>query len=217
MSKSDREQFECRISECLRDATSDESSVADALKDRENEQSVGYIPQYPHLLKLAQKIEDDELMMLALAVYGWMPTILKKWQEKAFSKETRFASRAREVTSLGEALGFLETLETAAPINNSWVGTSKVLHMLAPSVFPIFDSKIANRIAGKDKITAPWVTKARYIAYLQACHAVVGKEQGKIEALRELVNGGKVRDWTDIRMLEFVLFVGGKPKGTTPD
>jgi len=103
-----------------------------------------YIKSYPHLLEattiLLNQMKEDSIITIAHLAYGWMPTILKKF-DISVNKSKHFLN-AVKVTSYKEANFFLENLKTP-PINNSWVGTSKVLHFINPSFFPIWDSRVA--------------------------------------------------------------------------
>tara|TARA_B110000503_G_C7143596_1_gene411957 strand:- start:1064 stop:1636 length:573 start_codon:yes stop_codon:yes gene_type:complete len=102
-----------------------------------------YIKSYPNLLKatsfLIKEMKSDSLVAIAHLAYGWMPTILKKIDISAHNNN--YFLTAATVSSYKEANNFLYNLEKP-PINNSWVGTSKVLHFINPHFFPIWDSKV---------------------------------------------------------------------------
>ena len=42
-----------------------------------------------------------------------------------------------------EAVLLLNSLPNNSPVNNSWIGLSKVLHFINPDIFPIWDSRVA--------------------------------------------------------------------------
>ena len=159
-----------------------------------------YSKQYPALIKLGQKCDDSQdYLALALAVYGWMPTILKheKLEELALAN-LRTLSRSDAIAYLNENLD-------GAPINNSWVGTSKFLHMLNPSVFPIWDSKIASAFGLKSRHS--YEKKSVYIAYTTYCHRAIGDHQ---EILRRFAIEMQSRfeySPTPIRCLESLIFL----------
>src|SRR5665647_1926374 len=107
-----------------------------------------YYDGYCALRNLFEKLDlTDELNVIgaAYAVYGWMPTILKKKPEAAELAE--FAELAREWKNRAqkkEALSQLrERPHITQAVNGSTVGTSKFLHFIAPKIFPIWDSNIA--------------------------------------------------------------------------
>jgi len=145
----------------LRTFTTDDASkfLADLNKGgiREDLQRDAYGDTYRALIKLASASSDDPYydaaLSLACAVYGWMPTILKgsKIQElgSAFSLK-----KIKSIKSWEEAELFLLEIDDVAPINNSWVGTSKFLHFLNPDIFPIWDSRVAVSFHSKLSIEA---------------------------------------------------------------
>jgi hypothetical protein len=79
----------------------------------------------------------------AHAVYGWMPTMLKRLDQAKVEKLRIFAKKWKGTTycssSALKALGDID-LKT---VNDSVVGTSKFLHFVAPDLFPIWDSRVA--------------------------------------------------------------------------
>lgn len=118
---------------------------------------------YRALIKLASASNDDSncdaALSLACAVYGWMPTIFKGGEKirelgPAFSLE-----KVRSIKSWEEAKTFLSEVSDFAPINNSWVGTSKFLHFLNPDIFPIWDSRVAVSFHSKISIEAKRTTE----------------------------------------------------------
>lgn len=96
--------------------------------DTNKENSESYNFGYDALLAFGSAVHDKTgLLVLAHAVYGWMPTILKSYNLDGLCVE--------DIRG-----GFLP--EEPA-LNNSWVGTSKMFHFLAPDVWPIWDSRVA--------------------------------------------------------------------------
>jgi len=92
------------------------------------ENSESYSVGYDALLAFGSAVHDQTgMLVLAHAVYGWMPTILKSYNLNGLA--------VADIRG-----GFLP--EKPA-LNNSWVGTSKLFHFLAPEVWPIWDSRVA--------------------------------------------------------------------------
>ncbi|UWQ59508.1 hypothetical protein K3722_05105 [Leisingera caerulea] len=100
--------------------------ISDWVSNKGNSES--YNVGYDALLAFGSAVHDKTgMLVLAHAVYGWMPTILKSYNLDGLAVE--------DVRG-----GFLP----AEPVlNNSWVGTSKMFHFLAPEVWPIWDSRVA--------------------------------------------------------------------------
>ncbi len=125
------------IEDALRQFSERELSITDS----EGE----YVRGYPALVELAGRVmpgDENSVISLAYAAYGWMPTILKKLPDKD------------QVKALGELVKDLRKIDSGAlsllkekrnilkAINGSVVGVSKFLHFCAPQKIPIWDSRI---------------------------------------------------------------------------
>ncbi len=80
------------------------------------------------------KVEDVRLA--GLAIYGWMPTILRAEGRNKKPSKINFASIAERLNR-----GDLPP-EYWNFLNNSYVGTSKFLHFWNPNRFAVWDSRI---------------------------------------------------------------------------
>jgi hypothetical protein len=78
----------------------------------------------------------------AYMVYGWMPTMLRIKGPTEPIYELALAGRSGNV-------GVLELQNCATSLNNSLVGTTKLLHFVAPEVYPIWDSRVYRALFGK--------------------------------------------------------------------
>ena len=103
-----------------------------------------YVKSYPLLLKstahLCDAMGSNAVPGVAHIVYGWMPTILQNLTFDDHINDHLIA--ARQINDFQSAFNLVDGLETS-PINNSWVGLSKVLHFINPEFFPIWDSVVA--------------------------------------------------------------------------
>ncbi|CUH76783.1 hypothetical protein TRM7557_01059 [Tritonibacter multivorans] len=149
-----------------------------------------YTQSYAALCAFGARVETaEDLMVLGHATYGWMPTILKDHENLKTANIN--AIRAGEVPD-------------KPLLNTSWVGTSKLMHFLAPDVWPIWDSRIARHFG--------MVHRHQYdkrIAYSEYAD-FLGSEVGK---------HANPTDWGDLRFLELCLFSDRLPKdekNTTP-
>lgn len=115
---------------------------------------------YRALIKLAAASSDDPqndaARSLACAVYGWMPTIIDHFEIEGLSIAP--LREIREINSWEDGRSFLLRIHDVAPVNRSWVGTSKFMHFLNPAIFPIWDSRVAvsfhSKMAEKAKAAA---------------------------------------------------------------
>jgi len=158
-----------------------------------------YLPQYKALTRLGAAVQNaEEAVSLALAVYGWMPTILRSVEIS--DEQLMLAKSARDIESgIGVIRGF-----DAPPVNNSWVGSSKFLHFLNPQVFPIWDSHIARAfgLARRNQ----YESSAQYISYMGAMHELlpVGAESISQTTSRIKIQFGY--EISPLRALEFLIF-----------
>jgi hypothetical protein len=174
-----------------------------------------YLYQYTTLIQFAKNLDCENpvsIDILALAVYAWMPTILKKFETGSLLEMNGVSVFELRDTHPEVGLKVLNAYTQAiAPINNSWVGTSKFLHFLNPSVFPIWDSKICWTIYGHDRPN----NYKLYREYFELLHAFT--KQACSESLINLRNLANLEDsdLTDVRIIEMCLFAFGdkyKPK-----
>lgn len=159
-----------------------------------------YLRTYPELLRstaiLAKEMGEDALPAIAHMAYGWMPTILKKFSDS----KPRIVGPATGCRSFEEASELIQSLEDS-PINNSWVGMSKVLHFINPEFFPIWDSRVAKHF---DLKITQVNKKNHFLEYL----TFVAKHRNKDEVKK--VEEAFVKEAgysvSDVRACEFILF-----------
>ncbi len=83
----------------------------------------------------SEPLSEEKIMQGAYMVYGWMPTML------------RIKGPKKLIIDLAEA-GKNDTVSTqllaacASVLNNSLVGTTKLLHFINPKTYPIWDSRV---------------------------------------------------------------------------
>jgi hypothetical protein len=125
-----------------------------------------YYNGYSALRNLFDNLDlTNELNVIgaAYAVYGWMPTILKKQPKTAELVEfVRVLKNSAGKTTILNHLR--ERPHITRTVNGSTIGTSKFLHFVAPEIFPIWDSNIALVFGVASKINDP-------VTYLDYCDA----------------------------------------------
>ena len=106
-----------------------------------------YIETYPEFLKYFKNIEMIEKHHLIISshfTYGWMPTIIYLDTEQ-IDKVLFLLSAVKA----GHLLDKNEINIVKNCINNSLVGTSKLLHFIKPENYPIWDSRIFRYLTEK--------------------------------------------------------------------
>ena len=161
--------------------------------------SENYLPQYKALVGLGAAVQNaEEAVSLALAVYGWMPTILRSLE---ISDEQ--LKRVKRVSDIDSGIGVIREFN-APPVNNSWVGSSKFLHFLNPQVFPIWDSHIARAfgLSRRDQ----YESSAQYASYMDAMRELL---PAGIDSISQTTGRIKIQfgyEISPLRALEFLIF-----------
>ena len=118
----------------------------------------GYCQTYKPLLAAGKRCKkypsENHIKILALAAYGWMPTIMDsvEYNARNVKQAIEHMKSVRRIDD-EDAIRHFEDLSRLT--NNSYVGVSKFLHFLFPASFAIFDSRIEktlNKLCGKIKL-----------------------------------------------------------------
>lgn len=161
-----------------------------------------YYDGYAALLDLFTKLDltnELEVTAGAYAVYGWMPTIMKR---KPDAK--RLIAFVQSCNDSSPSIEFLKRDKCVLKaINNSIVGTSKFLHFFASETFPIWDGNIARAFDASGKIEDPET-------YIRYCEILNNYEEpaawpNEISEFDPSVS--------KIRRLEFCLYAYGRHLG----
>jgi hypothetical protein len=195
------------------------------------------IDSWQALVKLYCKldfVDIDDVWAAALAVYGWMPRALRTVRQplelQGLAREIRATAGAyntgrasfdvalarrcldilRKAHSCSEVLTALET--TSRPRSDgggtiSSVGVSKFLHFLAPHVLPIWDSRTARALHVTDHYPAD-----RFLEYVVVLHTALANGLRAPSFVVDLLDRGGGIKSSDVRALEFTLYMCGKPR-----
>jgi len=173
-----------------------------------------YLSSYPHFINFFSEKEHigiQDFFVSSQFTYGWMPTILEYKNEKLEDDLVKILPILNDVknskTITDEDLNLIKIA-----MNNSIVGTSKLLHFIAPNKYPIWDSIICRNLTGRDYQT--FVNSLeRYRLYEKLCEEIAETKQGKMvcgEICKEFDE--KLYPISKIRALELVFFRGGIKK-----
>lgn len=167
---------------------------ASVSKELENHSENGW-DNYSYKLFKSQPLKTmSDFWKLVAFAYAWMPTIPNIYMEKIKDIEHKVFD---EVVRLRKGTGNVKWLyETLTPvINNSVVGTSKVLHFVAPTVVPIYDSRVIeawSRLFKKDKELRlqykPGGNIGKVLFYTECMHTWVDncRKEGHDVSLRDI-------------------------------
>ena len=151
-------------------------------------------------------IKENDFVIGAHLVYGWMPTIIN-FNTENIESNVKYLNKVKNGDLLSEFE--LESLKKA--VNNSIVGVSKLLHFINPQNYAIWDSRIHRYVTGK-KSSYGVNNVCNFIKYQSIIrdlskHASVNQLQSNIEILL----GYKV---TKIRAIEMTMFEFDKNNNT---
>jgi hypothetical protein len=176
--------------------------------------SAGYIALRALIRDRTDPRDETQLLAAALAVYGWMPTILKRTRNllsmSSFVLEVKGLPFV-DARPIVERTAILGRDSVFFSLNNSVVGTSKLLHFLLPDLFPIWDSRIARLFGFK---YASHNKPLAYLSYFELLHQ--WRENGGTLS-RELSDKMQSRapkndPLSELRLIEYALFVASISK-----
>ncbi|HPD82237.1 MAG: DUF6308 family protein [Alphaproteobacteria bacterium] len=178
----------------------------------EDSQKVGhdnYTRVYPSLIKLFEQNEElsfDDIVCACHVVYGWMPTMLKF---NKFGKDnSELSNLINKIRNTGKA-DLMELNQIKYFVNNSIVGVSKLLHILRPDIFPIWDSKIYKALFRSKKAYGYNVNNVQsYVTYIDEIKKTIKHPEFKIA--HERVNRNLGYDVSAVRACEIILFQSTK-------
>ena len=161
-----------------------------------------YIKSYPYLLRatelLCKEMGADSAIVVSHIAYGWMRRILNYH----FSKhDEKMLHNAQNVTSFEAAQNMIEKIDSS-PVDNSWIGLSKVLHFTNPQFFPIWDNNVAANFYEK---TENQVKKRQnYIDYISFIQSQLDRNI-VFDFQNEFKNRAKYKV-SKVRACEFILY-----------
>jgi len=146
------EQIVCKIMETVTEQNLQQAKIW-AFKD------TGYFQTYDALRNEGNTCRnnpsENNIKILALAAYGWMPTIMDsvEYNEQNVKQAIKHMTSVRRIDDK-DTIRHFEVLSRLT--NHSYVGVSKFLHFLSPNSFAIFDSRIEktlNKLCGTIKLS----------------------------------------------------------------
>ena len=169
-----------------------------------------YIVSYPHLINACQLLIKDlgqkSILPISHMAYGWMPTIISyNKEDHEIDKFENLVSNAVHINENDEAVSLLNSLPNNSPVNNSWIGLSKVLHFINPDLFPIWDSRVAKCF--NMLYDYQFNKKDIYIKYSD--FIANNLESDKVKEVKDIYESESNYEISQVRALEFLLFTIG--------
>lgn len=164
-----------------------------------------YVYSYREFLRYFEGVREitaHHLVLGAHMTYGWMPTILKL-RNASESADTAAAilnaARRDDILSVAQ-LSLLKSL-----INNSMVGSSKLLHFINPHSYAIWDSKVCACLNNEGPPYHRVDSPVDYLAYLDLCKRIT--HDTSFSTIHNSMNSKIGYVVSTYRALELVMFM----------
>lgn len=158
-------------------------------------------------------ITEKEFFIATNFTYGWMPTILKYKSKKSkqdFEQDRAQCIEFLNIVKNGKRLDGEQLKVLKRTINNSIVGTSKLLHFINPDLYAIWDSRVCRFLHSTAYKTN---TIKRFLEYIDCCDKVTElKDYAEIHQI--FLDHVKYKDFevSNFRSLEQLMFLNGRKK-----
>jgi hypothetical protein len=157
---------------------------------------------YLQFFKSITKFTIEDIIVGMSLSYSWMPTILTINFDLIKENESKILGIFQGVKRGGlvnnEQLELLQKI-----INNSVVGTSKLLHFINPEQYPIIDSRVSEFLFGSstDKLSSPDF----YLEYMQFVKEKLIEHKDS-EEIFNVLKRTISNDISKIRAIEFCMY-----------
>jgi len=163
---------------------------------------------YPEFLRYFSDLKTITRHNLIIGInftYGWMPTIFD-FRSDRFDEALNILNSAKKgiMPTIGE-LNLLKGL-----LNNSLVGSTKLLHFINPDKFAIWDSRVYRYLTGKEPYDNRIGDCSVYLAYLDFCVYLITQKEFK--SMHERVENHVGYSMTPLRIAELIMYSNGAKK-----
>jgi hypothetical protein len=178
-----------------------EKIIEDASKIK-IEKNSSFINSYKEFVKYFSEIPElnkHHIIIGSHFAYGWMPTIIEL-KNKSIDEIVRILNEVKKGKRLSsEDLNLLQI-----GINNSLVGSSKLLHFINPDNYAIWDSRVYKYLTELEPYNYRINDCEAYQNYLNLCHKLTTNTQfEQIHNDIDLKTGYKV---SKFRAIEIIMF-----------
>lgn len=153
-----------------------------------------------HFASIAE-FDADAFIVATHVVYGWMPTILELAEDTDDKIDAAVSAlnRSRSGSLTDNDLSLLLRI-----VNNSLVGTSKLLHFASPAQFAIWDSRVYSFVFGRE----PYHYRMNSIPDFREYHRVLDhiKADARFPGFHEAVNDKVGYRVSPLRAVELIMY-----------
>lgn len=163
---------------------------------------------YPEFLKYFNDLKTITRHNLTIGInftYGWMPTIFD-FRSDNFEEALKILNEAKSGSKLTvDNLVLLKGL-----LNNSLVGTTKLLHFIKPDNFAIWDSRVYRYLTNKEPHDNRIGNCNTYLDYLSFCDYLTNQKE--FNSLQKSIEEQVGYSMTNFRVAELVMYSNGAKK-----
>lgn len=164
---------------------------------------------YPEFLKYFNDLKIITRHNLTIGInftYGWMPTIFD-FRSDNFDEALDILNKAKSgIKPTADNLALLKGL-----LNNSLVGTTKLLHFINPDNFAIWDSRVYRYLTNKEPYDNRIGNCNTYLDYLAFCDYLT--KQQEFSSLKKSIEKKVGYSMTALRVAELVMYANGTKQG----
>lgn len=154
-------------------------------------------------------LDWDEAVSILHMVYGWMPTMLRPIAAHSQAERARLLTTL-EAAKRGDLLDAAQVKCVQRFANRSVVGSSKLLHVLNPANYAIWDSRVAEVFLRGSVTRGFYSTPEWYCEYVDILREWLG-EPGVAHQCAKIRNlSPALFESGDLRLVELVLFRGSR-------
>ena len=165
---------------------------------------------YTEFLYYFQNIDEINTHNLIIGInftYGWMPTIFDFRTDQITENIVKAVKIFNKAKKGGDLIGHEYDLLKSL-LNNSLVGTTKLLHFINPEKFAIWDSRVYRYIHKEEPHDYRIGKIENYLDYQKLLKDLV--KQKDFSCFFELVNAQLDYKPTNFRALELIMYANGK-------
>ena len=185
--------------------------VAETFKTEDD----NYIISYSHFLKYfadLDEIKEHHLIIGMSFTYSWMPTILNFKTEKGNNLENNIKNvlellnKVKKEKKTNILLSNTELAKVKELLNNSLVGTSKLLHFINPKQYAIWDSRVFRFLNNEEPHKYKLEKPKTYLEYLDFIENL--KNEKAFDTFFNLIKQKVGYEISEYRALELAFFKG---------
>lgn len=172
-----------------------------------NQEHINYLLTYRYFVNYFKKIDTIDLDDIIIGIsfsYSWMPTVLKKIDLTHGNNLIMIFNNIKQ----GHLVTRQELLQLKSALNDSLVGTSKLMHFINPEQYAIWDSRVYKFLTGKAAHHYKFKHLESYFEYLKLLESLTQEENFALFYTLMLEKIGY--PVSTYRALELAFFIGGK-------